>query len=364
MNRNITTEDYFYNYLYLDRPQESYYIRNWFHTDKSKILLIYGVGGIGKTTLIKYFIKTDLNENEYVFIEPSTFNFNLDEINIKINLKKLLIIDNAELISNNKFINYIETITSENPNLKIIITSRLIFNLSDSMQLNLHNFNQMETKEIFSKLNNSYKNESKINELVNLFEGNPLLINLSSQYIKSNNVDELLYNLKNKSSLQQLCKFNNIFENNKIIESIRPKIITLNNDIISSVKHNPDLIYSLSPRKFEELIADLFHNMGWDVELTKQTRDGGKDIIAFINTGDARLMSIIEVKRNARNRPVGVSIVRELYGTMFDAQANSAFVVTSSYFTRDAKNFQQKHKYLINLKDYEDVIRWINMTKG
>ena len=40
----------------------------------------------------------------------------------------------------------------------------------------------------------------------------------------------------------------------------------------------------LKPREFEQLIAELWHGFGYDVDLTKQTRDGGKDIIAIGGT--------------------------------------------------------------------------------
>ena len=34
-------------------------------------------------------------------------------------------------------------------------------------------------------------------------------------------------------------------------------------------------------RILEEMIAEIFSGLGYDVELTKRTRDGGKDIIAL-----------------------------------------------------------------------------------
>jgi hypothetical protein len=34
-------------------------------------------------------------------------------------------------------------------------------------------------------------------------------------------------------------------------------------------------------RTLEEIVAELFDNFGYEVELTKRTRDGGRDIIAI-----------------------------------------------------------------------------------
>src|SRR5262249_26534719 len=42
----------------------------------------------------------------------------------------------------------------------------------------------------------------------------------------------------------------------------------------------PAYLDQLTPRRFEELIASLFRNHGFKVELTARTRDGGYDIVA------------------------------------------------------------------------------------
>ena len=44
---------------------------------------------------------------------------------------------------------------------------------------------------------------------------------------------------------------------------------------------HPELMRNLSPRKFEELVAELFSDMGYEVVLTPATRDGGFDFKAF-----------------------------------------------------------------------------------
>jgi len=47
---------------------------------------------------------------------------------------------------------------------------------------------------------------------------------------------------------------------------------------VLSVPEN--VISNLSPREFECLVYNLFSRMNYDIQLTKKTRDGGKDIIA------------------------------------------------------------------------------------
>ena len=42
--------------------------------------------------------------------------------------------------------------------------------------------------------------------------------------------------------------------------------------------------FSVSPHKFEELITELLEREGMNVHLTPKTRDGGRDILASLNT--------------------------------------------------------------------------------
>jgi len=56
--------------------------------------------------------------------------------------------------------------------------------------------------------------------------------------------------------------------------------------------------------------------------------------------------------------------VRELYGTLNDYQANSAMLVTTSRFTEPSREFQERHKYQLALKDYTDVVKWISKHKS
>lgn len=118
-------------------------------------------------------------------------------------------------------------------------------------------------------------------------------------------------------------------------EVLKSKDIT--DELIVLCNINPSSLDNISPRKFEKLIASIFRNHGFHVELTSFTRDGGYDIIAAENTSIKSEPILIEVKHFAPKRPVGVGIVRALYGTMHINSASKAILATSSYVTKDAK---------------------------
>jgi restriction system protein len=134
--------------------------------------------------------------------------------------------------------------------------------------------------------------------------------------------------------------------------------------LIKKLQKYPQDIYRVTPRQFEEIIADLLKDKGFDIELTQQSRDGGKDILAYLNTDAGKLLTLVEAKRYGKTKPVGVSIIRSLYGTLCDYDANSAMLVTTSRFSKDTKEFQKKHPYRLALREYSDVVEWINKYKG
>jgi HJR/Mrr/RecB family endonuclease len=158
-----------------------------------------------------------------------------------------------------------------------------------------------------------------------------------------------LYDLKEQAPAEQ----------QKLITVARPIIISANERMVAALKKHPDDVFRLSSRQFEELIAELIHDMGYHVTLTKATRDGGKDILASIETEIGKFLCLVEAKHYRSDRKIGVSLVRELYGTLCDYQANSAMLVTSSSFSKDAHDLQEKHKYQLSLKGYTDVAKWI-----
>jgi restriction system protein len=199
-----------------------------------------------------------------------------------------------------------------------------------------------------------------IASLVNKTDGHPLALELVSRLLLHvhplglvHPVDQVLSLLDGEIyALRQT-------EESQIVQAVRPQIITFSGELANQLKHSPEKLHEVNSRQFEQLIADLFHDMGWEVELTQATRDGGRDILAHLNTGVVKLLCLIEAKKHRKDRPVGIQLVKNLYGTFCDEQANSAMLVTTSHFTRDAMKFRDRHKYQLSLKDYTDVVGWL-----
>ena len=112
------------------------------------------------------------------------------------------------------------------------------------------------------------------------------------------------------------------------------------------------------PRRFEELVAELFRRMGYEVVLTPTARDGGRDVHAFQKGGVGTLLTLVECKRFRPDRKVGVGVVRALFGVVEAERASHGIIATTSSFTRDAKLFQQNLQYRLSLRDFTDLAKW------
>ncbi|WP_034754975.1 restriction endonuclease [Janthinobacterium lividum] len=100
---------------------------------------------------------------------------------------------------------------------------------------------------------------------------------------------------------------------------------------------NRSNLLELSPSQFEDLVANLFSKMGLETKLTRGSRDGGVDAVAFDIRPVLGGKVVIQAKRY--KDAVGVSAVRDLYGTMLNEGANKGILVTTSRYGPDAYVF-------------------------
>jgi len=137
-------------------------------------------------------------------------------------------------------------------------------------------------------------------------------------------------------------------------------VTTIGDELKRWLATHVEQVYDLSPRRFEELVACILHDLGFDVELTRATRDGGVDIYAYIrNQVWGTMLMIVECKRWARTRRVGVQIVQRLFGVQQSQKANKSLLVTTSFYSADAIREGKKHENLMTLADYNDLRRWL-----
>ncbi len=155
-----------------------------------------------------------------------------------------------------------------------------------------------------------------------------------------------------------------LYRNDREIEQQLLVVQAITADLLKHLAREPRSVYQLPPRKFEELIAKLLEDQGCEVTLTKQTRDGGYDILGRMPTGVAPLLFLAECKRYAEGNPVGVEVVRNLYGVTEMQRVNFGMIVTSSSFTRDAREEKLRIGPRMDLKEFTDLKAWLGRYGG
>lgn len=86
-----------------------------------------------------------------------------------------------------------------------------------------------------------------------------------------------------------------------------------------------------------EVFAEEFNSNGGEVKITQASRDGGVDAVAFDPDPIRGGKIVIQAKRYTN--VVGVSAVRDLYGTVMNEGATKGILVTTSNYGNDAYEF-------------------------
>ena len=174
--------------------------------------------------------------------------------------------------------------------------------------------------------------------------------------IEMNKVRTILHRIVKK------IRANPSFVNLLAVNEVRSVLVVAYDELVREIAKDPQNIFSISPRRFEEIVAYILKQFGFTVDLTAQTRDGGADIIAA--TKDALGITtsyIVECKRFANDNRVGIATARALYGVKTAERKDHAIIATTSFFTRDAVKFSRRPEVInLHLRDFNSVMGWIN----
>lgn len=151
-------------------------------------------------------------------------------------------------------------------------------------------------------------------------------------------------------------------------------------DVAESLDESVNLA-AMDWQDFENLIREVFakefNSNGGEVKITQASRDGGVDAVAFDPDPIRGGKIVIQAKRYTK--VVGVSAVRDLYGTLMNEGAMKGILVTTSNYGNDAYEFakgkplqllnganllslieKHGHKARINLKEAKETLQESN----
>jgi restriction system protein len=138
--------------------------------------------------------------------------------------------------------------------------------------------------------------------------------------------------------------------------------------IIRIIGHNPEEIYNIDPRKFEELIAGAYERTGLydEVILTPASADDGRDIIATKH-GIGSIQIYDQVKRYRISRPVTANDIRAIVGVLtIDSNVSKGIITTTSTFAPtllDNENVRRLVPYRLELRPRDVLLPWLQSLR-
>lgn len=123
------------------------------------------------------------------------------------------------------------------------------------------------------------------------------------------------------------------------------------------IRWNKAFLKSLEWKRYEEVCMEYLRIKSCDADVTSIGADGGIDI--KITDKNGNMLAIGQCK--SWNKPIGVNLVRELYGVMASEKIKHGIFLTTSVFSQDAISFANNKALL--LIDGDELVNLINGLK-
>jgi restriction endonuclease len=332
--------------------------------------VIYGRRGNGKTALLHQIRSHDASQypgGVALISGQSMFHSSLAE-NIQSQLisydKGLVIVDDAHALTADH-VSELKGFLRASPGLRILIAADgdIDWPFMRGEKIPLGGLSEHEYYQLLRlRLKAVELDEGAAHKLWQATIGNPSFADIAGRTIRDNLLSwhELLESLEG-------------FQHSGILDSSgvpisplahvpRPLVVAIeetNAELLERLRRNPKEFWTVSPRKFEEIIAELLERMDYKVELTPLSGDGGFDMYAAKKDRVGRFLFLVECKRYVPPHKVGVQIIRSLYGVVQQKNANVGIIATTSFFTKGAMAFEQEREHQMHLRDYLALQQWL-----
>lgn len=359
--------------LWVGREKELRSLQQHFQRKPPRQAAIVGQRGAGKTALAYMF--RDQVERSNLFpagwqsvhatpfpdMVPSFFGDAFK--GIRKQERSLIFIDDYN-VGSNAFRSVLWAYLAQNPTQDLLIcTDRKVpKEMRDPLVLHLGGLNEAEFLELLRRrLRFSGIDEPEALKLFRSVAGNPLFGDLAAKTIR----EHLLTMREFVDGLHSFSRSGILGPDgkplNRIPDPFRLVVVDTNQILLEHLRAHPEDLYVLEPRKFEELVARILRDRGYDITLTPPSKDGGFDMFAARKDDLGSFLYLVECKRYTPPQKVGVSVVRALHGVVQQRQANAGIVITSSSFTKGAKEFQQNVPHQMQLRDYLALQKWLGV---
>ena len=336
---------------------------------EAKIVAISGAPGSGKTALAMMFAHQHAESFPAGTYHVRATPFETLEATVAAHVSSpsapyLLVLDDLESRQpQQQYVKFSE-LRRTRPSARIICISRSQgWSGQADLSLQLANLNRADFQELLQKLRLFGEGPASEIEIYETLGGNPLLARLTAEYLRSSSQTprQVLEHLRSFSQsgivgLDGRPLARGTATEQKFIVDVQ----SVTDDLLSQAYANPKLLYEITPRRFEEFVAELLNRLGYEITLTPASRDGGKDIYAAKKDDLGSFLYVVECKQYSPDNRVGVGLIRELNGVVQAERATAGILATTSFFTKGAKEFQARLSNQISLKDYLGIQEWLS----
>ena len=264
-------------------------------------------------------------------------------------------------------VKYQETMRNFNQSLKAIYTPEILAmnkKMKEALELNTSFVAPEITQRIAEMIKQINLQMPDMSNLPKLYiEG--LRQHLNVIQVHQENITEQ-EKLEEQEVNQRLLNEIYVPEQKKIITSESPVITVapINDEVLCYLRDNPEEWYKLTGDQFEMVMQEIYTRLGYQVERTKATRDGGKDLIIRKPESLGDFIYYVECKKYAPNRHIGLGIVQRFKCVMDTDNVNGGILATTSFFTKDSKEFVLNNKLDCQVKfhDFNKINGFLNQV--
>jgi len=188
-----------------------------------------------------------------------------------------------------------------------------------------------ETQELLDLINDAQRalDSHETEELFRILESiSDNLKLLDTEFFDSTNLDNWI-SLLDRSALQ---KDEDDADEKNIAELVRIAVQNLSVQLIRLIADDPRALRDIEWRQLEMLIATALEGLGFDIELTSSSKDGGKDVVATCIVNGNREVYLLEIKHwRSGKRVLSRDVIDFVEVNLREKSSGGIFVSTSGY---------------------------------
>jgi restriction system protein len=348
-------------------------VHEWWEAGAGAPLVLFGPVAVGKSTLARAFaaqVARTLGDPHAVHVRRLQGDAvpGAEELAAQVapTGRALIVLDDADMPqgARSALAAAVNDLRASQPRIGVLVTCQLGGGWAQAwLQLEVGPLNEGASLELLEAVLGRGIRREDFRALARASTGEPVVLLTLAELARIMPVDQVLARLE-EQRVVPVYPAEELFagpgrdapgESGPAARELDVRVAAVSDELIARLVARPELMYALRPRQFEELLAGIFARQGFDVELTQQTRDGGIDLYVVHHTPAGRLLTLVDAKRNRADRPVGVGIVRQLYGVVEARKASAGLIATTSFFSPEARALQAEIPFRLELRDYFDL---------